>query len=70
MERLRAAGVREVIDIRLRNISQLAGSSKDPDITYQLTTGFGIHGKTSPGMAPTAELLYQYHKTYVRQEAR
>ena len=42
IERLRAADVREVIDIRLRNTSQLAGWSKYPDVAYLLTVGFGI----------------------------
>jgi uncharacterized protein (DUF488 family) len=64
MEQHRAAGVREVIDIRLRSTSRMAGSSKDPDITYRLTTGFGVHGKHHLNFAPTAELLNQYHKTY------
>jgi hypothetical protein len=63
MERLRAAGVREVINIRLCSTSQLVGSSKDLDITYLLTTGFGIRGKHRLEFAPTAELLNQYHKT-------
>jgi len=64
IERLQAAGVREVINIRLRSTSQLAGSSKDPDITYLLITGFGIHCKHHLEFAPTAELLNQYHKTH------
>ena len=42
IERLRTADVREVIDIRLRNTSQLAGWSKYSDVAYLLTTGLGI----------------------------
>ena len=64
MERLRAAGVHEVINIRLRSTSPLAESSTDPDITYLLTTGFSIPCKHHLEFAPTAELLNQYHKTH------
>ena len=62
IERLRAAGVREVIDIRLRNTSQLAGWSKYPDVAYLLTAGFGMHYEHHPEFAPTAELLDKYTK--------
>jgi uncharacterized protein (DUF488 family) len=63
IERLRAAGVRKVIDIRLRNTSQLAGWSKYPDISYLLTAGFGLNYEHHPEFAPTAELLDNYRKT-------
>ena len=63
IERLRAAGVRKVIDIRLRNTSQLAGWSKYPDISYLLTAGFGLSYEHHPEFAPTAELLDNYRKT-------
>jgi uncharacterized protein (DUF488 family) len=64
IERLREAGVREVIDIRLRNTSQLAGWSKYPDIAYLLTAGFGIDYEHRTEFAPTAELLDEYNKTH------
>lgn len=63
IERLRAAGVREVIDIRLRNTSQLAGWSKYPDVAYLLTAGFGLNYEHHLEFAPTAELLDKYTKT-------
>ena len=63
IERLRAAGVRKVIDIRLRNTSQLAGWSKYPDVAYLLIAGFGMHYEHHPEFAPTAELLDKYRKT-------
>jgi uncharacterized protein (DUF488 family) len=63
IERLRAADVSEVIDVRLRNTSQLAGWSKYPDIAYLLTAGFGIHYEHHLEFAPTAELLDEYNKT-------
>jgi uncharacterized protein (DUF488 family) len=64
IERLRAADVREIIDIRLRNTSQLAGWSKYPDIAYLLTAGFGIHYEHHLEFAPTAELLDDYRTTH------
>jgi uncharacterized protein (DUF488 family) len=63
IERLRAVEVREVIDIRLRNTSQLAGWSKYPDVSYLLTAGFGIRYEHRLEFAPTAELLDEYNKT-------
>lgn len=63
IERLQAAGVRKVIDIRLRNTSQLAGWSKYPDVAYLLTVGFGLNYEHHPEFAPTAELLDSYRKT-------
>jgi uncharacterized protein (DUF488 family) len=64
IERLRAADVREVIDIRLRNTSQLAGWSKYPDVANLLTAGFGMRYEHHLEFAPTAELLDEYHKTH------
>jgi uncharacterized protein (DUF488 family) len=63
IERLRAAGVRVVIDVRLRNTSQLAGWSKYPDIAYLLAAGFGFGYEHHPEFAPTDELLDQYKKS-------
>ena len=64
IERLRAAEVQEVIDIRLRNTSQLAGWSKYPDIAYLLSAGFGIRYEHHREFAPSAELLDEYQKTH------
>ncbi|MBI2875314.1 MAG: DUF488 domain-containing protein [Candidatus Tectomicrobia bacterium] len=63
IERLREAGVREVIDVRLRNTSQLSGWSKSPDFAYLLTSGFGLGYEHHPEFAPTDELLEGYKKT-------
>jgi uncharacterized protein (DUF488 family) len=63
IERLRAVDVREVIDIRRRNTSQLAGWSKYPDVAYLLTAGFGIHYEHRLEFAPTTELLDEYNRT-------
>jgi uncharacterized protein (DUF488 family) len=59
---LRAAGVEWVIDVRLRNTSQLAGWSKYPDFPYLLQAGFGVNYEHHPDFAPTDELLDRYKK--------
>ncbi|MCI0488784.1 MAG: DUF488 domain-containing protein [Blastocatellia bacterium] len=62
IESLRAAGVTTIIDIRLRNTSQLAGWSKHPDFAYLLEEGFGIRYEHHTEFAPTAQLLDAYKK--------
>jgi uncharacterized protein (DUF488 family) len=55
--RLRAAGVRRLIDVRLNNSSQLAGFAKRDDLAYfleQLCDAEYVH---EPLLAPTQELL-------------
>ena len=72
IETLRAADVRCVIDVRLRNTSQLAGWSKQPDFEYLLTNGFGIAYEHHPEFAPTGEMLDEYKRDgdWARYEAR
>ena len=62
VETLRAAGVRRVVDVRLRNTSQLAGWSKQPDFAYLLEAGFGIGYEHHPEFAPTGALLDAYKR--------
>jgi uncharacterized protein (DUF488 family) len=62
VELLRAAGVKRVVDVRLRNTSQLAGWSKQPDFAYLLEAGFGLAYEHHPEFAPTDELLDEYKK--------
>lgn len=62
VETLRAAGVKRVVDVRLRNTSQLAGWSKQPDFAYLLEEGFGVAYEHHPEFAPTDELLDEYKK--------
>jgi uncharacterized protein (DUF488 family) len=58
---LRGAGVDAVIDIRLRNTSQLAGWAKRDDLAFLLREGFGIAYEHVPLFAPSDELLDRYH---------
>ena len=70
IEVLRQAGVQRVIDLRLRNTSQLAGWSKYPDFAYLLEAGFSIAYEHHPEFAPTGELLdaYKQNKDWPRYE--
>jgi uncharacterized protein (DUF488 family) len=57
---LRQAGVEAVIDVRLRNTSQLAGYSKRDDLAFLLQEGFGIAYEHHPELAPTDDILETY----------
>jgi uncharacterized protein (DUF488 family) len=59
---LQEAGVDAVVDIRLRNTSQLAGFAKRDDLAFLLREGFGIDYEHRPDLAPTAEILEAYKK--------
>jgi uncharacterized protein (DUF488 family) len=57
---LQGAGVDAVIDIRLRNTSQLAGFAKRDDLAFLLREGFGIEYEHRPDLAPTDAILDTY----------
>ena len=59
-EGLRQAGVKRVVDVRLNNMSQLAGFSKKDDLKYFLRTIAGIDYMHSCELAPNRELLEAY----------
>lgn len=56
-ERLREAGVRRVLDIRLNNKSQLAGFAKGRDLKYLLKVIAGIDYVEIPELAPTQDII-------------
>lgn len=60
--RLRNAGVRKVIDVRLNNVSQLAGFAKKNDIPYFLGAICGIGYEHRPELAPTQDILDAFKK--------
>jgi uncharacterized protein (DUF488 family) len=60
--RLRTAGVRRVIDIRLNNTSQLAAFTKKDDLKYFLKEIADIEYLHKPDFAPTEEILSAYKK--------
>jgi uncharacterized protein (DUF488 family) len=57
---LKKAGVDAIIDVRLRNTSQLAGFAKRDDLAFLLREGFGIEYEHHPDLAPTPEILDAY----------
>jgi len=61
-EILRRAGVRRVVDIRLNNVSQLAGFTKKDDLAYFLEVIGGIGYEHRPELAPTKEILDGYKR--------
>jgi len=60
---LQKAGVRRVLDIRLNNVSQLAGFAKRDDLRYFLKAICGIDYLHLPDLAPTKEILDAYRKS-------
>ncbi len=56
-EKLKSAGVKRVVDIRLKNTSQLAGFAKSDDLVYFLKTLCGIKYVHMPDLAPDKALL-------------
>lgn len=60
--KLREAGVKRLIDVRLNNVSQLAGFAKRDDLAYFLRAIGGIEYLHVPELAPTKEILDAYRK--------
>ena len=61
-EKLRSAGIKRVVDVRLNNVSQLAGFSKRDDLQYFLKQILGVDYVQEPLLAPTQELLDEFKK--------
>ena len=57
---LQQAGVKRVVDVRLNNISQLAGFTKMEDLRYFLKSIGGIDYIHLPELAPTQDMLDAY----------
>ena len=56
------AGVKTVVDVRLNNVSQLAGFSKKDDLEYFLQSIGKIGYRHHSELAPTKEILDAYKK--------
>lgn len=54
---LKSAGIRQLIDIRLNNTSQLAGYTKADNLPYFLKELCGISYRHEPLLTPTKEIL-------------
>jgi len=59
---LKSHGIRRLLDVRLNNVSQLAGFSKRDDLAYFLREIGGAESRQEPMLAPTQELLDEYKK--------
>ena len=59
---LRDAGVKQVVDVRLNNTSQLAGFSKKDDLRFFLREVVGIDYVHIPELAPTQDILDAFKK--------
>ncbi len=57
------AGVRRVIDIRLNNVSQLAGFTKRDDLCYFLRTIGGLDYLHRTDLAPTQQIMDAFRKS-------
>src|SRR6201996_7984549 len=60
--RLRDAGVKRIVDVRLNNVSQLAGFSKKDDLRYFARAICGIDYVHIPDLTPTAAILDPFRK--------
>jgi uncharacterized protein (DUF488 family) len=71
--RIQQPGIKRIVDIRLNNVSQLAGFTKKEDLKYFLRKICGIDYFHLIELAPTKEILDAYKKnggdwnTYERQ---
>ena len=63
-ELLSSSGVERVVDVRLNNVSQLAGFAKRDDLEYFLRRVCGIDYVHLPSLAPTQEILAAYRKDH------
>lgn len=61
-DKLKTAGVKKVIDVRLNNESQLAGFSKRRDLQFFLRKLGNIEYEHNVNFAPTKEMLNEYKK--------
>ncbi|MBK8482302.1 MAG: DUF488 domain-containing protein [Proteobacteria bacterium] len=61
-ELLRESGAKRVVDVRLNNVSQLAGFAKKDDLAYFLKEICGMDYVALPALAPTREILDEFKK--------
>ena len=59
---LRSSGARRIVDVRLNNVSQLAGFAKRDDLKFFAQEVCGLDYVHVPELAPTKEMLDAYKK--------
>jgi len=67
--RLKTAGIRLLLDVRLNNVSQLAGFAKRGDLAFFLREICGVEYQHEPLLAPTQEMLEAYRSKAASWEA-
>ncbi|MBC8874278.1 MAG: DUF488 domain-containing protein [Planctomycetes bacterium] len=60
--KLKQAGIRRLVDVRLNNVSQLAGFAKRDDLRYFLSEICGAEYVHEPRLAPSQEILDAFKK--------
>lgn len=60
--RLRSSGAKKIMDVRLNNVSQLAGFAKRDDLKYFSRQICGMDYEHALALAPSQELLDEYKK--------
>jgi uncharacterized protein (DUF488 family) len=60
--KLKDAGVKRLLDVRLNNVSQLAGFTKKEDLRYFTKAICNIDYVYVPELAPTTDILDSYKK--------
>ena len=63
-ETLRESGARGLVDVRLNNVSQLAGFAKKDDLEFFLRNICNMNYAHLPELAPTKEMLDSYRKQH------
>lgn len=61
-ELLRTSGARRIVDVRLNNVSQLAGFTKKDDLAYFAKAICAMDYVHLPALAPTQDMLDRYKK--------
>lgn len=62
--RIRNSGAKRLLDIRLNNVSQLAGFAKRDDLRYFLQEICHVPYQHEPKLAPTQQMLDEYKKKH------
>ena len=62
-EAIESASIEQLLDVRLNNVSQLAGFSKRDDLAYFLKHLCNVDYIHEPLLAPTQEMLNEYKKS-------
>ena len=60
--KLKKSGAKKLVDVRLNNVSQLAGFAKKEDLRYFVSSLCGMEYQHEPTLAPTQDILDDYKK--------